>query len=283
MNKFPKPTRATLIKYIHGWLAKKKRRYVTGHFTDPNCPLCGNTETSLHMFLCPHEHLSQLRHARWEECKKTLCQKTPNGVQQVFLEGLRQAFTEDTLPDFSHTGWSSEIQAAYEAQQKIGWTHVFFGRIAIQWEPVVAAHVPHPQDASQYRWTGKMVRLFWDYDLDLWKLRNTLVHGTSGELSNMDKHKIVLMVRAAYCELGPHVNELTKEFFSIPETERITESYRSKQAWLGSVRVLFPKWLEINIDSSSTSCCCSFDSSENHPPFARLLFKGMKCLCRGIL
>ena len=240
MNKFPKPTRATLIKYIHGWLATKKRGYITGNFTDPNCPLCGNTETALHSLQCPHEQLAQLRQARWAECKKALCKQTPVGVQQVFLEGLRQAFTVDTLLDVRNMGWPSNIQAAYEAQQKIGWMQVFYGRIALKWETIITDQVSNEQEVYQYRWTGKMVRLFWDYGLDLWRIRNTLVHGTPGELSNVDKHKIDLMVQATYRNLGPCANELTKEFFSIPERDRMTQSYKSKRAWLSSVKILFP-------------------------------------------
>lgn len=85
-----------------------------------------------------------------------------------------------------------------------------------------------------------MVRMFWDYGLDLWKTRNSLVHGNSGDLSNMEKQKIDQMVRATYSDLGPSSSKFTKEFFCLPVTERITQSYKSKQAWLESVWALFP-------------------------------------------
>ena len=50
INRHPKPMRATLTKYLHGWLTTKKRRFRTGSFIDPYCPLCGEVESTLHMF-----------------------------------------------------------------------------------------------------------------------------------------------------------------------------------------------------------------------------------------
>ena len=241
LNRFPKPNRATLIKYIHGWLATKKRRYVSGSFVDPKCPLCGNTETSQHMFQCAHEQMTSLRQTRWGICKTIVCKYTPNGVQQVFLEGLQHAFDLETVTDLSTEDWTNDLKQAYEAQQQIGWSQVYSGRLAKQWEPIVQENTMAESDVTQYRWTGKIIRAFWEYGLEVWKIRNTLVHGTTGDISNLEKRKVDNMIRAIYSDICPGARRITREFFSIPETDRVSQTYKSKKAWLESVRVLFPK------------------------------------------
>ncbi len=69
--------------------------------------------------------MSSLRQTRWGICKTIVCKYTPNGVQQVFLEGLQDAFNMETITDLSTKEWSNDLRQAYEAQQQIGWSQFF--------------------------------------------------------------------------------------------------------------------------------------------------------------
>ena len=52
LGKYPRVQRCTLVKYIHGWLATKRRRSRVGSLLDAACPLCGREETRQHLFEC---------------------------------------------------------------------------------------------------------------------------------------------------------------------------------------------------------------------------------------
>ena len=237
MNKYPKPTRATLVKYLHGWLATKKRRFRSRSFIDPGCPLCGNVETNSHLFTCTNETFSQLRKSRWNELMKKFREITNDGIQQVFSEGVKSAFTEERIPNSTIVTWPSDLQQAYRSQCLIGWSHVFYGRLSTKWE--IIANTAH--EGMHFMWTGKIVRLFWEYGLDIWAIRNTLVHGTTGEFSQLERDKIDKMITALYQQVLPHAHSWTHDMFNLSERARASTSYHSKCAWIHSFRLLIPE------------------------------------------
>ena len=64
LYRYSKPTRHTIIKYIHGWLANQQRRFREGKAIDALCPLCGETESPAHMFKCHSEGMIYRRQAK---------------------------------------------------------------------------------------------------------------------------------------------------------------------------------------------------------------------------
>ena len=52
LGRYPIVHQATLIKYIHGWLATKKMRFHKGAFRESKCSLCGAGETKEHFLQC---------------------------------------------------------------------------------------------------------------------------------------------------------------------------------------------------------------------------------------
>ena len=133
INRYPKPMRATLTKYLHGWLANKKRRFRTGSFIDPCCPLCGEIESTSHMFTCTNEQFSHLRKCQWEEVLSKFRNITQDGALQVILVGLEHMFHEDDTPEQTIREWPDKLQTAYKAQTLIGWAQFFYGRISKKW------------------------------------------------------------------------------------------------------------------------------------------------------
>ena len=236
LNRYPKPMRATLAKYLHGWLANKKRQFRNGSFIDPCCILCGEIESTSHMFTCTNEQFSHLRKCRWEDCLSKFRDITQAGALQVILAGMEQMFTDDDQPETTIREWSNEIQNAYKSQQLIGWAQFLYGRVSKKWTALVDDTAP----GTGSQWTRKTIRLFWTYGLDLWTLRNSMVHGSPGEISNLEKEKIDRMVSELYDQFLPRTHSWYKDFFNIPKEERIAQSYKSKKAWLESIRALLP-------------------------------------------
>ena len=140
LHKIPIIRRPTLIKYIHGWLATKQRRYREGAFKDPLCPLCGSEERTNHFLRCMNSQLLTVRNAQWKVFKVELAKKTATGCWQVFQAGLDTL--QDIEPPSSETRaeWPPELQVAYSAQEAIGWEQVLLGRLAKHWEELALPH-----------------------------------------------------------------------------------------------------------------------------------------------
>ena len=85
------------------------------------------------------------------------------------------------------------------------------------------------------------IRLFWDYGLDIWAIRNTLVHGNTGEISQLEKVKLDKMITALYQQVLPHDYSWKHDMFMLSEPARAATSYHSKRAWIESIRILIPK------------------------------------------
>ena len=62
----------TVMKYVHGWLATKKRRWRDGEFSTPLCLVCNEVEDSRHMFCCQYT-LTWWRHGimKYKGCRRT--------------------------------------------------------------------------------------------------------------------------------------------------------------------------------------------------------------------
>ncbi len=81
----------TVIKYIHGWLATKRRRHREGAISDNKCQLCDQEETRTHIFHCNNEQLKFIRETKQITLWKELGKSTAEGFQQVFTAGLSTA------------------------------------------------------------------------------------------------------------------------------------------------------------------------------------------------
>ena len=146
------------------------------------------------MFTCTNDHFSGLRKDRWNACLEKFCKFTNDGLKHGLLAGIEYQFTEEGISPQVTTDWPSELQKAYKAQEQIGWKHIFYGRLSQAWGDFLTD--THIGETNQ--WIGKTIRLFWAYGLDLWTLRNTLVHGSQGEISHLEKLKIDRMVSTIY-------------------------------------------------------------------------------------
>ena len=123
-----------------------------------------------------------------------------------------------------------------QTQCLIRWGQVFYGRLSKQWE--AAANTI--QEHTHFQWTGKIIRIFWEYGLDIWTIRNNLVHGTTGEISKLEMEKIDKMITAIYQRVLPQAHAWSQDMFNLSEQARASTSYHSKRAWIQSIRILIP-------------------------------------------
>jgi len=229
----------TIMKFIHGWLANGMREYYRGTKSNSLCPLCGLTDDRKHIFTCQHSQVAQIRDQRLQQLINGICHSTEPGFQQVFVSGLKTVFghegpTYDTVQD-----WPRDLRDAYSAQQNIGWEHVFYGRLANHWETLSTDAYTNP-DSSAYKWTGKAIRMGWEFSMDIWTLRNQIIHGNNSGPSQVELRKTTNLVSIIHnamlvARFGGHSG------LCMTESTINQMSHESKIAWLSQVKMLYPE------------------------------------------
>ena len=240
LSKYPRLKRATLIKYIHGWLATKRRRSREGVFHDSLCPLCGDEETKYHMFACTNSRYQGLRQTCFTRLLKDIADVTASGSCQVFQAGLSTALGNPPPSEQTQEEWPSQVRRVYQAQSDIGWTQVLCGRISKEW-----AHISTNVDIAQRQgvdvWTGKVIRICWRFGLEIWKIRNDLVHGTDGKISILEEQRVKRLIEGIYQRKAATI--IGDEWPDFPEevTEVLQWSYESQITLLDRCRYLYPE------------------------------------------
>ena len=237
-----KPQRKpTVVKYIHGWLATNKRQYFNGKKLTNTCVLCGQEEHRKHLFQCTNDRVTQLRDQRVKKLIMDLIKDTAQGFQQIFCIGLQTVLdNKDQIPD-AFVEWPGELQKVYSIQAQIGWENVFYGRIAKQWEQFSQYKSNSDHADTNSLWTSKSIQLFWDFGIDLWIIRNNLVHGGNGTGPSQEEvERIDTLVQAVSTDLQLPNCRLMRELFSAGKNDTRQLSLDNKRAWLEQVKYRYP-------------------------------------------
>ena len=238
LNTVSRRQQVTLIKFLHGWLATNKQRYRENKFPTDNCTLCGQVETSDHLFSCNNERMKALRDSSWEKFTMDLCVGTPPDFQAIFLSGLGTLRGRDTPSEQTSTEWPVELRQAYESQEEIGWNQVWFGRILKAWKELTQ----EDRNISRSGWNTNVIKRSWTFGLELWTVRNQLVHGTTNRISILERVRGHRLITVMYRELLPQLDTNMRDVFQRSEKELLELPYHSQLAWLGKLEFLFPVW-----------------------------------------
>ncbi len=119
-----------------------------------------------------------------------------------------------------------------------------FGRMTSTiciWDSLAQYETLQGKDMRSGIWLGKVIRLSWKYGLELWTVRNQLVHGSVTGVSLMEHKRVVTLITALYRELPLMVPQSTTIVFGLTKEEMMALSYHSQLAWLGHVKYVYPR------------------------------------------
>ncbi len=102
--------KVTLTKYLHGWLATKRRRYREGYSPTEQCALCQQSEDRLHLFRCSNPQITEIRRIAWTKFRADFCQGTESSFQAVFQEGLQTVMGGLPPTDGTREDWPKELR-----------------------------------------------------------------------------------------------------------------------------------------------------------------------------
>ena len=210
LKKLKPPRRTTVSKFIHGWLATNTNQHRVGRSNIPDCPLCGVREDQQHLFCCSNPMAQQLREHVWLKLIQNLGKHTATGLQQVFTSGLQTALGAIEPDIQTKSEWPGGFRQAFETQSLIGCNQVFYGRIACQWEQLAHEDSAPEEVKSRAPWTCRAIRLCWDFGIQLWVLRNQLVHDTGAGISQVEMDRVERLTEAISAGMKHELTDLEK-------------------------------------------------------------------------
>lgn len=158
----------------------------------------------------------------------------------IFLLGMQLSVGAELSLENTMQGWPDEYRQAFLIQTDIGWNQVLLGRLAEHWDQL-ASYTPSPGSETRPRaWVNNVVRHLLKFGLEMWSIRNQLVHGTVGGISLLKRDKVRRLISLMFQELKPNITNRAHEVFDRSEEAVHKSSFQCQMAWLGRLKFLYP-------------------------------------------
>jgi hypothetical protein len=230
--------RTTLNKHLGRCLPVGKRVHMYDAVKyRSNCPACPEpVESYAHVYQCPSRQewrkkfLVGLR-------KKLRALNTELGLSELIYAGAKSAVT-GVAPRFS-----SELRTIAAAQEAIGWTHLFKGRISKQW---IARQRTHIGDNSTKKknamnWATQVIDYFYTQWFKVWDERNLDRHGKDyQEQANKLKDQAYREMTHLYT-FEPTVPDDIRWLFITPLEECLQWPLYRMRAWISNWETIITK------------------------------------------
>ena len=137
--------------------------------------------------------------------------------------------------------------ASAREQDKIGWTHMFQGRLSKKWTqaqreylksvPEIAS-VKHGIDKHIDTWRVSFLMSLIQFGLDLWEARNQNVHGkTTQDQRIIRRQKAIAKVKKLFSQGQDSVPSYQANLFKMHESNRIRSRTTQMERWIHVVEV----------------------------------------------
>jgi hypothetical protein len=169
-----------ILKFVHGWLPTQHRRAKEGASSSQRCRLCNaEREDNMHLFACKHTVMEQLQAKIAIHINKWLHENGDSEMTNIFEIGLQESTdSKGWQPDSRYV--SPRWKPAVNAQSKIGWQHIFHGRLARELILSMDQHYhlegAHNRTKNGEQWARKLIQTIWDTMLSLWRERNNILN-----------------------------------------------------------------------------------------------------------
>ncbi len=230
--------RISMMKYVHGWLATKKRQYRKGCFQTSTCFFCNQEEGNTHMFCCKNPRVIDYRQVEIRAMLTSLSNCTEPEVLQLIRVGLESLAGSCTVQEYQEEFvTNSNLCILVQEQTDIDWDQFAMGRVSKQWR-LQGPSVEFSKDPRE--WVKRLVRETLSLSITLWKFRNQLVHGPHGIASEMEDQKLQELAEHCYVDIAPWAPATKQWVFEDPLETKLKEPYHLRIAWVDGIRKMFP-------------------------------------------
>ena len=248
--------KTNIIKYIHGWQHTGHQKLLFNSKTKYSiCTLCKQEEVQHHYMICPCSQWTTQRNKVWKLLKTKLTRAhTHPQIISIISQVIYHTHSPTIHRLYEGHEEDSPMAEAVREQDKIGWKHIFLGRISNGWSTIQETYVSqnpttwrdekYPIEAAMKRWRSTFILSLLQYGLDLWIERNNHVHGdTPKNRAFIKRRKLIERAQDLYTEGPSSVPQQQNRLFHNFE-KRIEGSTRSLEGWIELVELAQKRQLE---------------------------------------
>ena len=252
LNQIPngKLTR-NLIKLQYGWqhTTSRSQQLIYGNQADNDgmngtCPLeCGCREHDHHYFTCTHQPGFKQIVRGTQSLSNSLTKSDTNpDIIRILIRSIRIFLTGGT-PTLN---WSRNdrianiIKEAFQEQTRIGWKHIFLGRLSMKWKYAQQQHYaslskttgkPIPKAKTAQTWSTNLCKRLMFIALNRWQIRNEAYHDSASKYAyNRDRLRLISDVTTRYFETKPDHFAITR-LMSNPLEDLISGTNSIMKSW----------------------------------------------------
>jgi hypothetical protein len=240
LRQYRQEDQARIIKFVHGWLPTQNRKHKEGMATSPKCKLCpAFCENNIHLFQCEHPAMRKIQDTIQIHIAGSTKDHGNSELNNLIDIGLQESNDRPSwIPDMKHI--STNLLEAIGEQNKIGWQHLYYGRMS---QTIIKTMDQHfqtlPVNHLKYtgeRWARQMIKTIWDTMLQLWQARNEQLNQVDKK-TQADLQRQILEKRITRCfEYSKYLTATERQrWFSEPRTELMKSDPRHLEAWVRTV------------------------------------------------
>jgi hypothetical protein len=232
------------------------------------CPSCNHPlEDDWHWITCPGR-------TQWRQDQSKLLAsrlsslKTNPALKMILMRAFKSILHSGTFALDDATLTPNEA-ALVDSQTSIGWPQLLNGRFSVEWSRLQEIHIDEEKlDGRFYSgctWTSKVTQHIWRSLHDLWKVRNTALHGdTFSESEATRRLRIEPLVRHLYARIY-ELPFSDRDMLRKPLDERLAQPLSIIETWLSIVQPAFEAARTSDDDSSQAEADHYMDSLDIPP------------------
>jgi hypothetical protein len=233
------PDQTRIVKFVHGWLPTKKRQHMEGSARSPHCPLCQSLmEDNLHLMSCGHKDMQRIQEKIPQYLHKSTHEYGNSEILNILEIGLSSSLggTWEANTKFVSQEWKEAVKE----QNKIGWIHLYRGRIGRTWIQAMDNHYTmlglNKMSHNGERWAKQLITVIWKTILELWSKRNEIVHeGDRQKKDMMAKEKLYTRIHRCY-ELKTILTAKERQlWFTNSLKDQLQQDAKYLEAWTRTV------------------------------------------------
>ena len=190
----PFQRRTWMTKFISGYIGVNRWRHKWNQTGYNACPICLNpNETSTHVLNCQDPRVKSQWHISVTKLALFLeKQNTPEDIKNTIVQRLLH--WRD--PEYMMKG--DQVQCLVEAQEKIGWNNLLFGRLDTKWIEYHASIVISKENHKSKRWVSALIRKLLEIAWDLWEHRNGIAHAPNHPWKDEERGVLAVEIKQQF-------------------------------------------------------------------------------------
>ena len=241
--------RKSLVKYLNSATPVGVRVHRYDKKYPEECPSCNYPqEDSHHLIHCPKR---KEQRETWYKAILDYTTKTDTypPLQDLIMSAMRARL--DDQPDTAIIV-PPEVQVEAQAQETIGWRHLFKGRLSSTWKSRQEQHLGtrRADDNNGDTWMTGLIQVMLQQWFDLWKARNADRHGNDWETTlAAQKRQAIREVTQIYEQYKDNIEAEHNWLFDVPLLTRIQQPTDSLRQWINSWHPLIKESYQTRLET----------------------------------